>query len=99
VHRGWSDGQCHEVTPHRVMPGNRAITVLLAKKLTRVWLARARRSTITVCLPRALSGIDASGQRGVDPGTVLAVQSIVELESAAGPEPAHDLSTNVLIRC
>jgi glucose-6-phosphate isomerase len=87
------------VTPHRVMPGNRAITALLAKKLTRLYWARARRSTSTACLPRALLGIDASGQRGVDRGTVLAVQSIAELESAAGPEPAHDSSTNALIRC
>jgi glucose-6-phosphate isomerase len=42
--------------------------------------------------------IDAFDQWGVELGKVLAQRIIPELESKTEPEPAHDSSTNNLIR-
>jgi glucose-6-phosphate isomerase len=87
------------VIPHRVMAGNRPTNVILAEKLTPYALgtlvALYEHSVFT---QGVVWGIDSFDQWGVELGKQLAREIIPELTSADEPEPAHDSSTNALIR-
>jgi glucose-6-phosphate isomerase len=94
-----AEGTASEVLPHRVMPGNRPSSVLLAERLTPFTLgslvALYEHSVFT---QGTVWSIDSFDQWGVELGKVLAVAIIPELESASDSDPAHDSSTNALIR-
>jgi glucose-6-phosphate isomerase len=94
-----AEGTSPEVAPHRVMQGNRPTSVLLAEILTpRLLGALVALYEHSVFTQGTVWGIDSFDQWGVELGKVLALQIVPELESAAGPELAHDSSTNALIR-
>jgi glucose-6-phosphate isomerase len=85
--------------PHRVMPGNRPSSVLLAAQLSPFALgalvAAYEHKVMTLGM---LWGIDSFDQWGVELGKVAAGRIFAELQAADEPAPAHDSSTNALIR-
>jgi glucose-6-phosphate isomerase len=94
-----AEGTPGAVVPHRVMPGNRPTTVLLAEVLTpRVLGALVALYEHSVFTQGTIWEIDSFDQWGVELGKVLAEAIIPELESATEPTLAHDSSTNALIR-
>jgi glucose-6-phosphate isomerase len=94
-----ADGTSPQVTPHRVMEGNRPTNVLLAQKLTpRLLGTLVALYEHSVFTQGTIWDIDSFDQWGVELGKVLAVQIIPELTSEAEPGLAHDSSTNALIR-
>ncbi|MGO9083333.1 MAG: glucose-6-phosphate isomerase [Streptosporangiaceae bacterium] len=94
-----ADGTPEHVVPHRVMPGNRPTSVLLAEVLTpRVLGAMIALYEHSVFTQGTIWGIDSFDQWGVELGKVLAAAIIPELTSEAEPELDHDSSTNALIR-
>ncbi len=85
--------------PHRVCPGNRPTTSILLDRLTPESLGKLiALYEHKVFTEGALWGIDSFDQWGVELGKILADDIEPELESGARAEPAHDSSTNVLIR-
>jgi glucose-6-phosphate isomerase len=94
-----AEGTEPDVVPHRVMPGNRPTSVLLAEKLTpRLLGTLVALYEHNVFTQGTIWDIDSFDQWGVELGKVLAVQIIPELESADEPKLSHDSSTNALIR-
>jgi glucose-6-phosphate isomerase len=94
-----AEGTPPDVTPHRVMEGNRPTNVLLAEILTpRVLGSLVALYEHSVFTQGAIWDIDSFDQWGVELGKVLAKQIIPELTSQAEPDLAHDSSTNALIR-
>ncbi|HUY46344.1 MAG TPA: glucose-6-phosphate isomerase [Streptosporangiaceae bacterium] len=94
-----AEGTSPAVAPHRVMPGNRPTSVLLAEKLTpRLLGALVALYEHSVFTQGTIWGIDSFDQWGVELGKVLAVQILPELTSGAEPDLSHDSSTNALIR-
>lgn len=94
-----ADGTPDWLVPHRVFEGNRPSNVLLAGRLTPEVLGKLialyEHSAFT---QGAIWNIDSFDQWGVELGKVLAQRIIPELESQDLPSPAHDSSTNALIR-
>ena len=87
------------LVPHRTFEGNRPTNTILAERLTPAILgALVALYEHSVFTQGAIWGIDSFDQWGVELGKVLAMRIIPELEGPAGPEPAHDGSTNALIR-
>jgi glucose-6-phosphate isomerase len=85
--------------PHRTFAGNRPSSVLLAEELT----PRALGALIAAYEHKVLTlgvlwGIDSFDQWGVELGKVLAGRIVTELTADTDPTPAHDGSTNALIR-
>lgn len=93
-----AEGTPPDVTPHKVMPGNRPSTVLLAEILTPYRLgtlvALYEHSVFT---QGAIWNINSFDQWGVELGKALAQKIIPELESVEEPMLDHDSSTNALI--
>jgi len=91
-----ADGTDPAVVPHRVMPGNRPTTVILARVLDPYRLgtlvALYEHSVFT---QGTVWGIDSFDQWGVELGKTLAVQIAPMLKGEQ--EPAFDASTNNLI--
>jgi glucose-6-phosphate isomerase len=94
-----AEGAPEPTIPHRVCEGNRPTNVILADELTPFGLgtliALYEHSVFT---QGAIWGIDSFDQWGVELGKALAKRIVPELTSADDPEPAHDSSTNALIR-
>ncbi len=92
-------GTPEPVVPHRVMPGNRPSTVLLAEELTPYRLgtlvALYEHSVFTQA---AIWGIDAFDQWGVELGKELAAEILPALTSTEDVEPGFDSSTDALVR-
>jgi glucose-6-phosphate isomerase len=93
------EGTPEDLVPHRVFEGNRPSNTILAERLT----PRTLGSLIalyehSVFTQGAVWGIDSFDQWGVELGKALARRIAPELEADQGPEPAHDSSTNALIR-
>jgi glucose-6-phosphate isomerase len=91
-----AEGTEEWLVPHRVFPGNRPTSTILAEQLT----PRALGSLVAlyehaVFTQGAIWGIDSFDQWGVELGKVLAKRIIPELSSDA--ELEHDSSTNTLI--
>jgi glucose-6-phosphate isomerase len=88
-----------ETVPHRVMPGNRPTSVLLAERLTPGTLgAIVALYEHSVFTQAAVWGIDPFDQWGVELGKELAAKIAPELEPGWKHELLHDSSTNALIR-
>jgi glucose-6-phosphate isomerase len=85
--------------PHRVFPGNRPTSTILADRLTPAILgslvALYEHSVFT---QGTIWGINSFDQWGVELGKVLAGRIVAELEDGGEPALAHDSSTNALIR-
>jgi len=83
---------------HRVFPGNRPSTMILADRLTpRVLGELIALYEHIVFVQGAIWGINSFDQWGVELGKVLANRITPELVESPAPVPAHDSSTNALI--
>ncbi|MGH6862708.1 MAG: glucose-6-phosphate isomerase [Methylocella sp.] len=85
--------------PFRAMEGNRPTNIILADALTPQSLgslvALYEHSVFT---QGTVWAIDSFDQWGVELGKILATRISLELQSGGEPIPAHDSSTNALIR-
>jgi glucose-6-phosphate isomerase len=94
-----AEGTPKWLVPHRVFEGNRPSNTILAERLTPEMLGKlVALYEHSVFTQGAIWNIDSFDQWGVELGKVLAQRIIPELESKAGPQLAHDSSTNNLIR-
>jgi len=92
-------GVPEEEIPHRVMPGNRPTSVILAERLTPATLgALIALYEHSVFTQAAIWGIDPFDQWGVELGKELAAKIAPELAPDWKHELLHDASTNALIR-
>ncbi|MEX2612425.1 MAG: glucose-6-phosphate isomerase [Gaiellaceae bacterium] len=92
-------GASEETIPHRVMPGNRPTSVILAERLDPVTLgALVALYEHSVFTQAAIWGINPFDQWGVELGKELAAKIAPELASSWKHELLHDSSTNALIR-
>ena len=92
-------GVSEESIPHRVMPGNRPSSVILARELTPATLgALVALYEHSVFTQAAIWGIDPFDQWGVELGKERAAKIAPELEPGWKHELLHDSSTNELIR-
>ena len=91
-----AEGTAEWLVPHRVFPGNRPTSTILAEQLTPQILgtlvALYEHSVFT---QGAIWGIDSFDQWGVELGKALAKRIVPELSSASSLE--HDSSTDALI--
>jgi glucose-6-phosphate isomerase len=93
------EGTPEWLVPHKVFPGNRPSTTLVAEALTpRVLGELVALYEHLVFTEAALWDISAFDQWGVELGKALARTVHAELESSAEPALHHDSSTNALIR-
>jgi len=92
-----AEGTPAEVVPHKVMPGNRPSTTILAEKLTPSTLGQliAFYEHVTF-VEGVIWGIDSFDQWGVELGKVLAKQMVPVLTGEAGLE-GLDASTAALV--
>src|ERR1035437_5997929 len=87
------------LVPHRVFEGNRPSNTILAERLTPETLGNlVALYEHNVFTQGAIWSIDSFDQWGVELGKVLAELIVPELGNKAATEPAHDSSTNNLIR-
>jgi glucose-6-phosphate isomerase len=87
------------LVPHRVFEGNRPSNTFLAVRLTPETLGKfVALYEHSVFTQGAIWDIDSFDQWGVELGKVLANRILPELESPSEPSPAHDSSTDALIR-
>jgi glucose-6-phosphate isomerase len=94
-----AEGTPDWLVPHRVFEGNRPSNTILADRLTPDILGKlVALYEHCVFTQAAVWQINAFDQWGVELGKVLAQRIIPELESQTEPSPAHDSSTNSLIR-
>jgi len=92
-------GAPEETIPHRVMPGNRPSSVLLAERLTPATLgALVALYEHSVFTQAAIWEINPFDQWGVELGKELASRIAPELAGDWKHELLHDSSTNALIR-
>ncbi|MBV8050845.1 MAG: glucose-6-phosphate isomerase [Acidobacteriaceae bacterium] len=94
-----AEGTPDWLVPHRVFEGNRPSNTILAEQLTPETLGKlVALYEHSVFTQGVLWNIDSFDQWGVELGKVLAQRIVPELESKTEPAPAHDSSTNTLIR-
>jgi glucose-6-phosphate isomerase len=87
------------LVPHRVFPGNRPSSFLMAERLTPAALGRlVALYEHAVFTQGVIWGVDSFDQWGVELGKVLAQRIVPELEAAREPALGHDGSTNALVR-
>jgi glucose-6-phosphate isomerase len=91
-----AEGMPEQLVPHRVFPGNRPTSTILAEELT----PRSLGSLValyehSVFTQGAIWGVNSFDQWGVELGKALAQRIVPELSSSSGL--AHDSSTNALI--
>jgi glucose-6-phosphate isomerase len=92
-------GAPEETIPHRVMPGDRPTSTILAERLDpRTLGALIALYEHSVFTQAATWGIDPFDQWGVELGKELAARIAPELASGWKHELLHDSSTNALIR-
>ncbi|MRH86927.1 glucose-6-phosphate isomerase [Nocardia sp. SYP-A9097] len=93
------EGTDPKLVPHKVMPGNRPSTAILAPQLTPSVLGQLiALYEHQVFVEGAVWGIDSFDQWGVELGKVQALALAPLLTSAEEPEPQDDSSTDALIR-
>jgi glucose-6-phosphate isomerase len=93
-----AEGTPDWLVPHRVFPGNRPTSTLLADKLDPATLGKlVALYEHSVFVQGTIWDIDSFDQWGVELGKVLAKKILSELESPTPPELHHDSSTNTLI--
>ena len=94
-----AEGTPDWLVPHRVFDGNRPSNTILLDELTPAALGKlVALYEHCVFTQGAIWRIDSFDQWGVELGKALAQRIVPELESAEAPKPAHDSSTNALIR-
>ena len=99
-----AEGTPPELVPHKVMPGNRPSTTILAPKLTPAVLGQlVAHYEHTVFTEGAVWGIDSFDQWGVELGKAMASQLVPALTSSDPSEvetrlAAQDPSTADLVR-
>ncbi|MGD0594614.1 MAG: glucose-6-phosphate isomerase [Acidimicrobiales bacterium] len=95
-----ADGTAPAIVPHKVMPGNRPSSTILAPKLTPSVLGQlVALYEHIVFTEGAIWGIDSFDQWGVELGKVMAKQLAPALTAAAAPDLAGlDGSTSELVR-
>jgi glucose-6-phosphate isomerase len=94
-----AEGTPEWLVPHRVFPGNRPTTTILAEKLDPATLGKlVALYEHSVFVQGVLWDVDSFDQWGVELGKVLAKKILGELESSSEPELKHDSSTNNLIK-
>jgi glucose-6-phosphate isomerase len=87
------------LVPHRTFAGNHPSNVILAQRLTPAMLGKlVALYEHSVFTQGVIWQIDSFDQWGVELGKVLAARIIPELEGPEPTGPAHDSSTNALIR-
>ncbi len=92
-----AEGTPEWLVPHRVFPGNRPTTTILAEKLDPATLGKLiALYEHSVFVQGALWDIDSFDQWGVELGKVLAKKILGEIENS-NSELKHDSSTNALI--
>jgi glucose-6-phosphate isomerase len=92
-----AEGVAEALIPHKVFEGNRPSNTILADSLTPEVLGKLiALYEHSVFTQGAIWNIDSFDQWGVELGKVLATRILGELEGAT--EPAHDSSTNSLIK-
>jgi glucose-6-phosphate isomerase len=92
-------GTDEELVAHRVMPGNRPSSVILAERLDpRTLGTLVALYEHSVFTQGTVWQIDSFDQWGVELGKALARQIVPQLRSEAPPEPGQDSSTSALIR-
>jgi glucose-6-phosphate isomerase len=93
-----AEGTAADVVPHKVMPGNRPSTTILAPKLTPSTLGQlVAFYEHTVFVEGAIWQIDSFDQWGVELGKVMARQLAPALTSEDEPEMDQDASTVALV--
>jgi len=93
-----AEGTSPELAPHRVFPGNRPSTTILAEQLTPVVLGQlVALYEHKVFTQGAVWGINSFDQWGVELGKVLATRIADDLRSNDEPTAAHDSSTTSAI--
>ncbi|WP_233517741.1 glucose-6-phosphate isomerase [Geodermatophilus marinus] len=93
-----ADGTPQELVPHKVMPGNRPSTTVLAPRLTPSTLGQlVALYEHTVMTQGVIWQIDSFDQWGVELGKVLARELGPALTSPDAPELDQDASTTALV--
>jgi glucose-6-phosphate isomerase len=93
------EGSPDWLVPHRTFEGNRPSNTLLLERLTPAALGKlVALYEHSVFTQGTIWNIDSFDQWGVELGKVLAKRIVPELRNAAGAPPAHDSSTNALLR-
>jgi glucose-6-phosphate isomerase len=89
-----------EVVPHKVMPGNRPSSTILAPRLTPSVLGQlVALYEHSVFTAGVIWGIDSFDQWGVELGKVMAKQLLPALTAVDSPDlSGHDASTAELVR-
>jgi len=94
-----AEGTSEPLVPHRVFEGNRPSSVILAQQLTPATLgALIALYEHSVFTQGVIWDIDSFDQWGVELGKTLATRIAPDLAPGADTTPAHDSSTNALIR-
>jgi glucose-6-phosphate isomerase len=95
-----AEGTPPELVPHKVMPGNRPSSTILAPKLTPSILGQlVALYEHTVFVEGAIWGIDSFDQWGVELGKVMAKELAPVLSADAAPDlSGQDASTAALVR-
>ncbi|HEX5225979.1 MAG TPA: glucose-6-phosphate isomerase, partial [Solirubrobacteraceae bacterium] len=91
-----AEGTAPELVPHRIFPGNRPSSTILARELSpRILGTLVALYEHAVFTQGVIWEIDSFDQWGVELGKALALRILPELSGDA--EPAHDSSTNALL--
>jgi len=94
-----AEGVAERLVPHRTFEGNRPSNTLLLERLTPAALGRlVALYEHSVFTQAAIWDINPFDQWGVELGKALAQRIVPELAAAPPGAPAHDSSTNALIR-
>lgn len=94
-----AEGTPADVVPHKVMPGNRPTTSILATKLTPSVVGQLiALYEHQVFTEGVIWGIDSFDQWGVELGKTQAKALLPVLTSDASPAPQTDTSTDALVR-
>ncbi|MHB1508136.1 MAG: glucose-6-phosphate isomerase [Acidimicrobiales bacterium] len=95
-----ADGTPSRTVPHKIMPGNRPSTTILAPKLTPAVLGQlVALYEHIVFTEGAIWGIDSFDQWGVELGKAMAKQLAPALTAEVSPDlSGHDGSTSALVR-
>ena len=94
-----AEGTPEDVVPHKVMPGNRPSTSILAHRLTPSVVGQlVALYEHAVFVEGVIWGIDSFDQWGVELGKTQAVELLPVLIDGAAPAAQHDSSTDALVR-
>jgi len=94
-----AEGVAEALVPHKIFPGNRPSTTILAERLTpHVLGALVALYEHATFVQGVVWGIDSFDQWGVELGKVLAKRTAAEITARGDVELTHDSSTNALIR-